>query len=292
MKACSLCGGHESRTIRRNRWQTLDLKIVQCSVCGLLQVDPIPESEILNSFYGEDYFHSDSPLQGGYENYSADESFIRKTFLRRLREANITSKQVASAAALDLGCATGVFLDVLSAAGWYAQGLELSPAAAQKAKDKGFDVFLGDWQKASYPDQTFGLISLWDVIEHFPDPLKALRLCHQWLVPGGVLLLSTPDASAALARLLGPFWLGFRSAGEHVLFFSRQTITHALEEAGFDVVRIQSVGKFMRLDRIITRLSYYTRLFRVLLPFKGRFLSRISLYISSGDTMYVIARKR
>jgi hypothetical protein len=69
----------------------------------------------------------------------------------------------------------GVFLDVLRSTGWQAQGVEFSPSAAQMAIKKGFQVFQGDWQNASFSENTFDLISLWDVIEHIPEPVKALQ---------------------------------------------------------------------------------------------------------------------
>jgi 2-polyprenyl-3-methyl-5-hydroxy-6-metoxy-1,4-benzoquinol methylase len=290
--ACILCGGQLGRVIRRQRWEGRDLKIAQCRACALMQIDPMLKGEYLNAFYSSDYFCCPTPLKGGYENYQADEPQIHKTFSKRLGHAASILQKPSSMKALDFGCATGVFLEVVKSAGWTPQGLELSASAARQAEQKGFNVFQGDWQNASFPEGAFGLISLWDVIEHLPDPVKALQFCYRWLCPEGYLLISTPDVSAWLPRLLGPYWLGYRSAGEHVLFFSRQTLTRLLEQSGFEVLTIQSVGKYMRLDRIITRLSYYTRLFRILLPFKGFFLSRLSLYVSSGDTMYMIARKR
>lgn len=289
--ACRLCGAPSFRPIRRQSWNGMDLVIVKCLACRLLQVAPMPAPETLRSFYDSEYFRSASPLQGGYEDYSADEPLIARTFLRRLRQAAVAPLHPGVSKALDIGCATGVFLEVLRSAGWQAQGIELSPFAARRTAQKGFHVFEGDWRDAPFPDNSFELISLWDVIEHIPDPLQALHSCRRWLQPGGILLLSTPDASAWLARLLGPYWLGYRSAGEHVYFFGRDTMSELLRQAGFKVVRIRPVGKYIAMDRVITRLSYYTRLFRLLLPFNGFFSSRLSPYLSSGDTMFVVARR-
>ena len=287
---CCLCGGTEGRVLRHRTWKGMKLAIVRCASCGLEQLDPVPTPSQLQAIYDASYFCCESPLQGGYENYTADEPQIRKTFMRRLQQAGV--KPGERGTALDIGCATGIFLDVLRSSGWHAQGIELSPDAAKQATKRGFQVQQGDWRSVSFPDGSFDLISLWDVIEHIPEPMAVLHQCHRWLAPGGTLLISTPDVSAWLARLLGPWWLGYRSAGEHVLFLGRRTMSQFLEQSGFEVSRIQSIGKYMRLDRIVTRLGYYTRIFRILLPFKGFFISHLSPYVSSGDTMYVVARKR
>ena len=124
------------------------------------------------------------------------------------------------------------------------------------------------------------------------DPLQTLRVCHKLLRPGGCLVLSTPDASALLARLLGRNWLGFRSVGEHVYFFGRDTIRSYLAKAGFDVLKLVSVGKYLPLGRFVTRLHFYTRLFNIMLPEITGGPARLSLYVNPGDTMCVVARKQ
>lgn len=288
---CNLCDSTEFVALRQQGWIDDILRdIVRCKSCGLLTLRPLPSEAQLESFYGADYFHCDRPLHGGYEDYEGDAENIKRSFRKRMRLVD-EWKSVRVGNALDVGCATGLFLEVLREKGWHAQGLERSAYAAQKARDKGFQVNQNDIQSADLPREHFDLISLWDVIEHVQDPLGTLKRCREALAPGGFLLLSTPDASAPLARLLGAQWLGFRSAGEHLFFFGRNTLTQMLEKAGFELLYQGSVGKYMSLNRVIARLCYYTRIFRLFLPFEGRFSSKISAYFSSGDTMYLIARR-
>ena len=52
----------------------------------------------------------------------------------------------------------------------------------------------------------FDVITLFDVIEHLPEPHDALGRIREWLAPGGRLFLTTPDAGSLIARLLGKNW--------------------------------------------------------------------------------------
>jgi 2-polyprenyl-3-methyl-5-hydroxy-6-metoxy-1,4-benzoquinol methylase len=289
MTACPFCATHRclwlcAKEDRHNE----QIHILRCSVCDLLFVCPFPND--LQDLYNHNYFRCDSPLKGGYENYENDEPEIKKTFERRLPLFLPPAHSNLRRQVLDIGCATGVFLEVMRERGWQTRGVELSEFGTMRSKKKGFDVFQGDLISAPFERASFDLITLWDVIEHIPNPLIMLKTCYQLLKPDGYLILSTPDSSALLARLLGTYWLGFRSAGEHLYFFSRDTIRNYLSEAGFGVVKMHAIGKYLKLDRLIRRLGYYTRIFERLQRFPN-VLSH-DYYFNSGDTMCVIAQRK
>ena len=77
---------------------------------------------------------------------------------------------------LDVGCGYGTFIALARAAGWDATGMDYSAAAASAARQRyGVDVQVGDFaQHGTRPDH-FDVITMWDAIEHFPDPIQALR---------------------------------------------------------------------------------------------------------------------
>jgi len=290
--SCNLCNSTDRQAVcRKTSSSGQSVEVVRCPRCKLMVIHPFPDSPAIKNLYNGDYFHCPSPVQGGYENYIEDEPNIKKTFLRRwkLLEDRL-SKSTKPMAALDIGCATGVFLEILKEKGWNVRGIDVSPFAVNAARAKNLDVAEGNLESVSLRQESFNLITLWDVIEHLEDPLGTLQACHRLLKPGGCLALSTPDASAWLARLLGSYWLGFQSVGEHLYFFTRDTISAMLIRAGFQVLGIHPVGKYLSLDRIITRLCHYTRVFRPLYLLH-RLHPHLKLYANSGDTMCVIARK-
>ena len=281
---CNFCGRQITQGVHNIS------RLVKCMECGLIFVSPRPSLAELAAQYEAEYFHCDTPVFGGYENYEGDRENILRTFRRRMpRVLGGVSKD---ARMLDVGCATGMFLEVARESGMKIEGLDLSGFAVEQARKKGFEVQQGQLGEAGFADGAFAALSMWDIIEHVTDPQGLLRECNRVLADRGTLIISTPDAGSWLAWLLGGRWLGFRSLDEHLYFFSRASLSRMLEAAGFEVTDAFSVGKYLSLSRLITRLRYYTRIGAFLLRHLDRLVPDISLYVNPFDTMCIVARKR
>ena len=279
---CNLCGHEVTHGVGKVS------RLVRCVGCGLIYVNPRPPFEEIARQYEGTYFHCPEPTFGGYEDYEGDREEIQRTFRMRLKAmAPLLAPQRPRL--LDVGCATGIFLEVARDAGWDGEGIDISDYALARAREKGLVVQAGTNPGALYPAGYFDVITLWDLIEHVPDPSGLLADCRRLLRPGGVLAISTPDAGSALAHVLRDRWLGFRSIDEHLYFFSRSTITRMLQTAGFEVRRYQQVGKYLRLPRVIDRMRFYSRIAARLLRTADRLVPNLSLYVNSYDTMYVLA---
>jgi 2-polyprenyl-3-methyl-5-hydroxy-6-metoxy-1,4-benzoquinol methylase len=279
---CNHCGRDRTRSVHGIP------RLVQCLHCGLIYVNPRPDPEQLAMRYDGEYFHCATPVCGGYEDYEADRVDIERTFRRRLALLRPWVTAVRPRL-LDAGCATGMFLAVTAAAGWQAEGLDISEFALERARARGFQVRCGTLPDPALPDAAFDVITLWDVIEHVPDPAAVLRECRRLLKPGGVLAMSTPDAGSLPAHLLRGLWLGYRSIDEHLYFFSRATMRAMLEQAGLRVVRFHDVGKYLSLPRLIARMRYYSRVAALVLRAADRLMPNLSVYVNPHDTMCVSA---
>lgn len=263
-------------------------RLVQCVGCGLIYINPRPSAEDLAQQYQETYFHCDEPTFGGYEDYEADSDEIRRTFRKRIALIEL-SRRPGPARLLDVGCATGLFMEVARDAGWEAQGIDISEFALGRARAKGFPVRKGTLPMPELESGSFDVITLWDVIEHVPDPAAIVAECCRLLRVGGVLAMSTPDAGSPPAKLLKSRWLGFRSIDEHLYFFSRDSMRSMLERAGFDVARFHAVGKYLSLPRLIARMRFYSRIATVLLRTLDRIVPNVRVYVNPHDTMCVVA---
>jgi len=98
---------------------------------------------------------------------------------------------------LDLGCGRGEWLEVLASAGLRGEGVETSPAAVARCREKGLRVHEEDALAllGRLPDASLGGITLLHVIEHL-DLAQHARLFDEalrTLKPGGVLLMETPN---------------------------------------------------------------------------------------------------
>ncbi len=98
---------------------------------------------------------------------------------------------------LDLGCGRGVWLQVLHEHGLAGRGIDLNAAAAHEAQALGLDVQVGDalaWLQAQ-PDASALAITAFHLMEHLPFALRLALVteCARVLMPGGLLILETPN---------------------------------------------------------------------------------------------------
>lgn len=157
---------------------------------------------------------------------------------------------------LDVGAAAGFFVEQARLAGWDAEGLEVNRWAAGYAREHlQVKVREGLLEEAGYADREFAMVTMWELIEHVPDPRALVRGVARILQPGGHLALSTPDAGSLAARLAGRRWLGWKKIPEHVFFFDERTLRRLLEEEGFEIVSRRYVSLTVRLAYALERLA-------------------------------------
>lgn len=285
---CNLCGSENNQPFCPEN----GLGLVACSQCGLVFVSPRPDPNELYALYGETYFHNDESGTVGYTNYLKDEANIRKTFAGRLKHLE---KFIKSGKLPDVGCAAGFFLSEADKRGWNVQGLDVSSFAVKYATDRfGFDVQQGSFTDLDYPKGIYDVVTMWDVIEHVPDPKAYIQQAASLLRSGGAFALATPDVNSLPARLTGKRWVGYKLSEEHVYYFSASTLSRMLDEAGFDVLNVRHVGKYVTLRLFLDRLGMYSPLLAKLLVVaeKAFKLSEWSLYVNPFDIVAITAQKR
>jgi 2-polyprenyl-3-methyl-5-hydroxy-6-metoxy-1,4-benzoquinol methylase len=107
---------------------------------------------------------------------------------------------------LEVGAGTGALAARLRQLGFQVSACDLFPDQFQAA-DIPFTV--ADVSEAlPYPDQRFEIITCLETIEHLEDQFRFARECARLLVPGGRLLITTPNI-LSLASRWQYFWTGF-----------------------------------------------------------------------------------
>jgi SAM-dependent methyltransferase len=125
--------------------------------------------------------------------------------------------------------------------GWKVSGLEPSLEASAYARDQlGLEVYRGTVEEVDFPAQRFDVITLWNVLEHLPDPNTILQRLSGWLKPDGLLVYNTPNLDSLDARLFGQFWIGYELP-RHFVVFSRRSLTQLLARSGFKIIDRQCV---------------------------------------------------
>jgi 2-polyprenyl-6-hydroxyphenyl methylase/3-demethylubiquinone-9 3-methyltransferase len=111
---------------------------------------------------------------------------------------------LAGKKALDVGCGAGLLAEPLARLGAVVSGVDASPELVAVAKEHArragleIDYRAGELQEL---EGQFDLITCMEVIEHVADPQAFVGALAERLASGGLLILSTPNATA-WARLL------------------------------------------------------------------------------------------
>lgn len=283
---CNLCSSWETRPFMR----VGSFHVVQCVRCHLVYENPRPASTA-NGLYEEAYFHSGDSEAQGYDHYLADEANLRRAFRERLRMIERTASRDAL---LDVGCAYGFSVDEARKRGWSASGVEISRAASEYARNTlHLDVSQGDLTNIRFADQRFSVVTLWETFEHVPDPKGTLREIHRILKAHGWVILSLPDVSSPMARLMRRQWTEYK-APEHFYYFSKRALRRMLDEVGFEVHRGCYLGKYISTAMLLARLAHYAPWLSRLVGGAIRLcrLEGRSWYANSFGIWCVMARKR
>lgn len=193
---------------------------------------------------------------------------------------------------LEIGCATGFLLRAARERGFDAVGVEMSEWASGIARDEyGLDVRTGKLEDARLEAESVDVVVLADVIEHLTDPAATVREIRRVLAPGGRLLLLTPDAGSAMARLFGVRWWGLLD--DHYFYFSRDTLRRFLENEGFAVETLKAQGREFPLSHWIFKLTQYSEVAHRVVAgaAEAMGLAERRLSINLGDMMACVARK-
>ncbi len=139
--------------------------------------------------------------------------------------------------ALELGCATGRYLERLQQKGWRVVGVEPGERPARMAQQAGLDVHCGTLDTCQLSKNSFDLAAAWMVIEHVPDPRSTLTGLHELLKPQGHLLISIPNAGCWEPMVFGRFWYVWELP-RHLHHFTPASIHRLLTECGYSAIHI------------------------------------------------------
>lgn len=283
LRPCHCCG---EPSVLARRFVVRGHDIVRCGRCGLQYVNRLPSPGELDKIYGAEFFAVGRKFEDDDRSPGMINAHARVDAMGKL-------PNVGWERWLDVGCATGQFLLCAAGRAGSVQGVELSPAAAARAAERGLDVAVGDFLEVPVPANGFDVVSMWDYIEHVPDPVAHLRRASDALRPGGYLALSTGNVDSLMAGITGRYW-HLMIPPRHLYFFAPATIARLLAAAGFDLVEIGTPGKRVPLDFLAWKLTWLAVPAiapRVVALSERIGLGRLAPRVNLRDIMTVYARK-
>lgn len=278
-RACAVCGSRAARPLHgpsRSLWR--------CP-CGLVFVDPLPRIEEIaaredEAFHGGLRDETTEMFSAYYRGYP-DDPVVRgfRATVARLKEMTRGGRLV------DVGVGTGLLLHLAGQAGFEPLGVEISPAAAERARAEfAVDVQVGDFESFR-PAGPVDAITMADVLEHTPDPRRFLAHAVALLRPGGALFVAVPNhrstlfqAADALARVPGLAAVAGRLyVPNHYTYFTPATLERLARSVGLEVRLVRGESPYLGRYRFSLPVKLGLSLLILLGRWTGR-EARVELY--------------
>jgi len=226
--ACVVCGGVNSSV-----WGRLGgFEILRCRSCGVGRTSPAPSAAQL--------------VQANLATYSAE----RRAEIYRSRQRDFDDRYSEvlarirrfrpSGSLLDVGCNIGMFMKAARERGYLVTGVELNHGCAAYGRDKfGLDILPVPLERAGFAAGTFDVATMFDVLEHVPDPRALLTAARLALKPGGLLVVQSPNLGSFMAWLMRENWRWLTPL-DHLYHFTPGAISRLLKDSGFEVARLRT----------------------------------------------------
>ena len=205
--------------------------VARCGRCGLAVTSPQPGPATLARYYPAAYYG-----EAGERRFPAPVEWlqgllydVRATAVERLAGGR-------PGRVLDIGCGRGRLLEAFRRRGWDVQGTELGEDAARHPRAVGIPVHVGPLASAPWPDASFDAVTMWHVLEHWPDPAEPLSRAARLLRPGGVLFVGVPNFAGPEARATRAGWFHL-DVPRHLVHLGPADLERLLHEHGLGVHR-------------------------------------------------------
>lgn len=235
---CPLCGAEneDSDCI----WIKEGLFYVKCKKCNMVYIASPLKQHILEKAY-----ESSEAMTRWLDVLQSQEDLDLSKFtymMTKLDQYVAPGELDPHPTILDVGASYGLFCHTAKQQwGYVPTGLELSEEAYEiyiKRYYKEFDMF-----KVKLEDHVFGMrydvVTMWEVLEHIPDPHALLQQAHKALNNNGILGILVPNLNSKTNMILHEKSKAF--GANHLNYWNIDTLTVQLERAGFEVLHWETL---------------------------------------------------
>ncbi|MBI1402445.1 MAG: bifunctional 2-polyprenyl-6-hydroxyphenol methylase/3-demethylubiquinol 3-O-methyltransferase UbiG [Porphyrobacter sp.] len=209
-----------------------------------------PEEADFFAKLARDWWNPRGPMASLHQVNPVRLAFIRDSIDAHWPDAEREAKPLAGKAALDIGCGAGLLCEPLARLGADVTGVDAAAenvaAASAHAEAMGLDIRYMAGEVAGLDIGTFDLVTCVEVIEHVADKRAFLRDVAARLAPDGLLVMSTPNRTAASRVLLvgAAEAVGYVPKGTHDWndFVTPEELGGLLAEAGLTVTAQRGIA--------------------------------------------------
>jgi 2-polyprenyl-3-methyl-5-hydroxy-6-metoxy-1,4-benzoquinol methylase len=221
-KQCLVCNSSALKSIRGYEKHFL----IKCSNCSFVFAKKIPTQK---------------ELELHYEGYGRNDYLSPITIKRYNDILDGFEKYKKTKKLLDVGCGIGYFLEVAIKRGWEVFGTEYTDEAIEICRKKGISMHKGVLNPENYEEESFDIITSFEVIEHINNPIPELKNFYKLLRKGGLVYLTTPNFNSLLRYRLKSEY-NVICYPEHLSYYTPKTLKKVFLNTGFQKKKIETTG--------------------------------------------------
>ena len=252
---CPICGSDKIEELYSNIddkiGRNFKFSVVKCKTCSHAFTNPLPNTKYVCDYYSDSYYsyNVDIPrfnrrikfrIKRWLYQSSHNNLIYRLISKLIIRQTAIFPVYKPNGKILDIGCGNGTFLSFMKDIGWRTFGTEISQKAVDNALKNGHNVFLGNISDANYSDEYFDVVTLNNVLEHIPEPVRLLKEIYRILKPGGELIICVPNFSSFSRKIFNKYWDAL-VIPEHLHHFTSESLKRLAEVSGFNNIFIKGI---------------------------------------------------
>lgn len=241
--SCPVCGTQDRTLVMRARDKDYGFPglfpVYRCKSCSLGYLGRVPTPKDLPRAYPCDY-----------SEYSKGEStrlFLLSKLLALTARTTPTFFNVPLAVpverdsrALDVGTGGGWASRALKDLGWAPCSLDFQRQGILRLGRHGFESVIGDAARPPFKSGCFRFVLANNVLEHMYRPVDVLTRWRELLTDSGEIAICVPNFESPDREWFGEDWHGLLSVPRHLVHFTRQSLTRALELASFKTIEVRT----------------------------------------------------
>ncbi len=241
---CQICNGTMQPLFLKHRYW-----ICGCPGCGHQSADAGNPAAPVEQIYGDEYFQGGG---AGYSDYLAEKDLLRN---HGQRYGRLLQKYMPAGTVLDVGAAAGFVLQGMVDVGWTGRGVEPNLRMSDHARTHlNLRVDTGALESFETGER-FDLVTLIQVVAHFPDLRKALQVSSEVTRQGGFWLIETWNRDSWSARIFGRHWHEY-SPPSVLHWFTPATLRNLVEPFGFSKIASGRPSKWLNGAHALSLLQY------------------------------------
>jgi len=204
--------------------------IQECKNCSFKFTNPRPDLTQIGDYYKAESYISHTNTSKGLiaKLYHSVRKYTLKGKLNLINSLSPTKGKL-----LDVGCGTGMFLNVCRENGWTVNGIEPDGGARQIAEEINKAAIKTEIL-SSFKNETFEIITMWHVLEHVHLLNETIDWLKERLNEKGYLIIAVPNHESKDAEIYQEHWAAY-DVPRHLYHFSQKSIKQLFEQKGFSL---------------------------------------------------------